>query len=382
MTDVVLFHELETTGGKRIGVATLNAARTLNALSLDMVNALRPQLAAWADDPAIAMVMLQGDGDKAFCAGGDLHGLYRDLRAHPHEAGPDGRYGAPGVRTFFEGEYRLDYAIHTYPKPILCWGNGVVMGGGMGLMSGASHRVVTEHSRLAMPEVVIGLFPDVAGSWFLNRMPGKAGLFMALTGSAIGAADAMFAGWADYHLAHSLKQTVVDQLCGRRWSGKRREDDATVHEVLQGLQSQPQPAVGPLREHLDYIGQLCSAPTLAGIVHAILHQKSGIEWLAKAAATLAAGSPASARISHELLRRTRLYSLAQVFQLEFSLALRCAARADFAEGIRALLVDKDRKPAWQPATLAGVDEDWVDALFDQAARFDTDHPLADLHPMR
>ena len=163
MTDpVVLFNEIKTANGKRFGVATLNAPASLNSLSVAMVRLLTPKLREWAKDEGIVGVLLDAAGDKAFCAGGDLRQLYQTLL----ECGPARNTYA---ESFFGEEYVLDHLIHTYPKPFLCWGHGIVMGGGVGLLAGASHRVVTLHSRVAMPEVNIGLYPDVGGSWFLRR---------------------------------------------------------------------------------------------------------------------------------------------------------------------------------------------------------------------
>ncbi|MDB5895599.1 MAG: enoyl-CoA hydratase, partial [Rhodoferax sp.] len=161
----VQFSEISTAGGQLFGVATLNAPAALNALSAGMVRLLKPRLQAWAADDGIVGVLLQAAGEKAFCAGGDLRQLHQTLR----DCG-DGRN--PDAEQFFGEEYVLDHLIHTFPKPVLCWGHGIVMGGGIGLMAGASHRVVTLQSRLAMPEINIGLYPDVGGSWFLRRMPG------------------------------------------------------------------------------------------------------------------------------------------------------------------------------------------------------------------
>ena len=188
----VLFETLIAENGCQIGVITLNAEKTLNALSLDMIDLMAEQLALWSTDDNIALVLMQAAGEKAFCAGGDLQNLYQSMLTHHASVDKDDVRANQYACDFFNREYRLDYLIHTYPKPILCWGHGIVMGGGIGLMAGASHRVVTEKSRLAMPEIGIGLFPDVGGSYFLNRMPGKLGLFLALTGAMVNAADAKF----------------------------------------------------------------------------------------------------------------------------------------------------------------------------------------------
>src|SRR5690606_38353217 len=197
----VLFETLSSGNGYRIGVVTLNVPKTLNSLTAEMVDLLLPQLRAWQTDPKIACVLLRGSGDRALCAGGDVVELRNSSLAR------DGK-----AEAFFEREYRLDYLIHTYRKPILVWGHGVVMGGGLGLLAGASHRVVTAQTRLAMPEVTIGLFPDVGGSWFLPHVPGRTGLFLALTGASINASDTLFLGLADRFLDHAQWPQLLEKL--------------------------------------------------------------------------------------------------------------------------------------------------------------------------
>src|SRR3990167_4431209 len=172
------FEERPAQHGMRIGIASLDAEKSLNALSLPMIEALDAKLKAWADDPSIACVMLRGNGPKAFCAGGDVVQLVHQCREHPGEI-------PPLAARFFADEYRLDHRIHTYPKPLICWAHGYVLGGGLGLMQGAAIRIVTPSSRLSMPEITIGLYPDVGGSWFLARLPGRFGLFLGLTASQI-----------------------------------------------------------------------------------------------------------------------------------------------------------------------------------------------------
>lgn len=375
----VLFEELTTDSGKRIGIATLNVEKMLNAISLEMVDLLDGQLRQWAADPQLAMVVLQAAGEKAFCAGGDLQGLYRTmLDQHAASRQEDIRSNTYAC-DFFEREYRLDYLIHTYPKPILAWGHGIVMGGGIGLMAGASHRVVTEKSRLAMPEIAIGLYPDVGGTWFLNRMPGQLGVFLALSGASIGAADAIFARLADYQISHAQKQSVLAALLTQPWDGQ--QDDVLLSRVLQNAERLGAATwvagPTPLHQHFALINQLCSAPTLAEVVNNIAELKTEDSWLQKGIATLVAGSPSSVWLSHALQKRARHMSLAEVFRLEYGVSLHCAARADFAEGIRALIIDKDRQPHWQPATLAAVANDWGTGFFDNPWTTEN-HPLADL----
>ncbi|MDR6539398.1 enoyl-CoA hydratase/isomerase family protein [Variovorax soli] len=353
MTDpVVLFQEITTAGGKRFGVATLNAPASLNALSVEMVRLLTPKLRGWAHDPSVAGVLLQAAGEKAFCAGGDLRQLYQTLR----ECGPErNRY----AERFFAEEYELDYLIHTFPKPILCWGHGIVMGGGIGLMAGASHRVVTAQSRLAMPEISIGLYPDVGGSWFLRRMPGRVGLFLALTGANLNAADAIFCGLADLLVPHERKPQVLDAIAEGRWTGEAKADRAALSRILAQAGEDAALPSSKVREHFDTINALMAGDDLHDIAQRLRALQSEDPWLQAAAKTFATGAPSSAALSFELWQRVHRMSLAEVFRLEYWASLGCCAHEDFAEGIRALLIEKDRNPRWSPATLEEITPEFV-----------------------
>jgi len=367
IAEVVCFEELPTASGHRFGVATLNAEAALNALSLPMVQALYPQLRAWAADAGIAGVVLQAAGDKAFCAGGDLRALYNSMRA-------EGETRNAYCRSFFEQEYRLDHLIHSYPKSLLCWGHGIVMGGGIGLMIGASHRVATPRTRLAMPEISVGLFPDVGGSWFLRRMPGRAGLFLALTGAPLNAADARYGGLADFVLDHERKGAVLAAIGAAAWSGEAGENHRRLTQLLD---AQPAPATLPeskLRQHRDTIDALVGHDGLADIAARLRSLQTNDPWLSAAVTTFLQGSPTSAALSFALWQRVPRLSLADVFRLEYDVALGCATHPDFAEGIRALIVDKDRQPRWTPARPEEVSAEWIAAHFSTTAP----HPLADL----
>jgi enoyl-CoA hydratase/carnithine racemase len=227
-----------------------------------------------------------------------------------------------------------------------------------------------------MPEITIGLFPDVGGSWLLGRMPGRSGLFLGLTGARIQAADALFTGMADFCIAQADKPEVVAALLAQPWTRSRADNEHLLGALLKA-KAQRNLAPGPVRQHLDLINELCSGDDLHRIYAALTGLKSGDAWLDRAGATLAAGSPSTAGLTFALLRRARHLSLADVFRMEFVAALRCAQRPDLAEGIRALLIDKDQKPKWQPATLAQVTPEWVEGYF-QAPWKPAEHPLADL----
>lgn len=362
--------------GRRIGIVTLNTPATLNSLSLAMAKLIDAQLGQWAGDPDIALVVLQGAGEKAFCAGGDLHSLYQGMlewRKSGSNRIQDSTYAAE----FFKVEYRLDHRIHTYEKPVLCWGHGIVMGGGIGLMAGASHRIVSERSRLAFPEISVGLFPDVGGSWLLNRVPDRAGVFLALTGAPLSAGDAIHAGLADLHLPEASRDDVLAALLARDWSDQALENHGLLDAVLAGF-AQPA-AAGPLQHHAGLLADIGRHERLEDVVAAIQAIDAGDDtWLARAQQTLAAGSPGSARLGFELQRRAAGMSLADTFRMEYVAALHCAAHGDFAEGIRALLIDKDRKPNWQPPTLEEADAAFA-ARFLEAPAWSRDrHPLAEL----
>ncbi len=378
MTDCVILREIPTACGRRFGHATLNAPKSLNALSLAMIDRLTPQLLAWATDPDIVGVLLDGTGDKAFCAGGDVAALYKAIKATP--AGQV----APEIAAFFEHEYRLDHLIHTYPKPLLCWGQGIVMGGGLGLMAGASHRVATPTTRMAMPEITIGIYPDVGGSWFLRHMPGRVGLFLALTGVPINAADARFAGLADFIIDDGERTRLVALIAATRWdatnidSGANHPNHARLSALLEQLSHTATIPESRLRAHFDRIEALIGHDSLVDIarrLNALTDDENA--WLASAANTFARGAPSSARLSWELWQRTRHMSLAEVFRVEYIVSVACTSRADFAEGVRALLIDKDRKPRWRHATLAEISDTEIADHF--RPHFDGPHPLADLH---
>jgi enoyl-CoA hydratase/carnithine racemase len=370
MEDAILFDTLRTASGHAFGRATLNAPATLNALSLPMIDRLDPQLVAWGQDPEIAGVVLDAVGDRAFCAGGDVVALHHAICAASAGHVPE------ECSAFFEREYRLDYRIHTFPKPILCWGHGIVMGGGIGLMAGASHRVATSRTHLAMPEIGIGLYPDVGASWFLPRMPGRSGLFLALTGAPLNGSDAKYVGLADVVVPHETLPGVLDAVSAERWQGEQAADAARLSHLLDRFVAQDLPASNVLA-HLDRIDAAIGHDRLEDVAPRLAALASDADpWLAQAGSAFVKGSPTSAALSFEMQRRARHLSLADVFRLEYQASVGCCVHHDFAEGVRALLVDKDKNPRWQPAAPGEVGPELIDAHLQP--RFDGPHPLSDL----
>jgi len=366
----VVFNEHSTRDGHCVGEIRLNAERSLNALSLEMIEAILPRLDVWEDDDSVVAIVLCGAGDKAFCAGGDVVALYHSAAGHDDDKTLDERY--------FAHEYRLDYRLHTYSKPIIGWGSGIVMGGGMGLLNAASHRVVTETSRLAMPEVTIGLYPDVGASWFLNRLPGEAGRFLALTGSPLNARDARRLGLADRMLASDQRDTLIKRLIDASW--RSRDAHGVVNRALRELEREAVEAFSdmpmPVAEHAELIDELMDHDTVEQQVAAILARQSDDAWLTRAQQTLANGSAVSIKLIDAQLTRTRYMSLAQVFRSELALSVQCCRQGDLAEGVRALLVDKDRTPQFRYSRLADVDPHFIDAMLAEPW---AENPLADLN---
>lgn len=358
----------------RLGRLTLNRPKAFNALNLEMINTLLHQLDVWARDPNIVMVWLEGAGEKAFCAGGDVVEVYLSLRRDAGAVNDE-------ALTYFSREYRLDHRLHTYPKPLVCWGHGVVMGGGLGLLAGAGYRIVTEQSRLAMPEITIGLFPDVGGSWFLNRMPGQTGRFVALTAAPMNAADALFAGLADRYIPHDQQEHVLEQIRDATWEGDPNQDHLTLGRLLREFAHKAQHdhplAPSNLRQHFDRINELLDHPTVPEMVYAITGLTDDDPWLKTAAQNLIHGSPTGAFVINRQLQATKRASLIEVFQQELVLAVACCQLGEFQEGVRALLIDKDKSPTWRFPDIASVDEAYVDAHFELDL---TPNPLQDLQP--
>lgn len=356
--DVVLYRELASISDKKIAVATLNSPKSVNALSLDMVQSLLPKLIEWQADPAITVVVLEGAGDKGFCAGGDVRDLYAEMKKNP---GHHSTY----VEDFFTQEYRLDYLIHTYEKPILVWGSGIVMGGGLGLMAGASHRIVTESSRIAMPEITIGLYPDVGGTYFLNQMPNGSGLFLGLTGASINAADAKYIHLADFFVAQSRKQDLFDKLLATNWGATTALNHQKLNDLIrkfevETLNLMPQ---GNVQLHSELIHQLTDRDSVAAVAAAILDLQAEDKWMRRAQQSLAHGSAITAHIIYQQLQQGKEMSLAECFRFELGVSMRCSMSGEFAEGVRALLIEKDNQPHWRFGNIHDVPPEVVSSMF-------------------
>jgi len=368
----VLFSEKACSKGKKIAIATLNAEKALNSLSLEMVDLISAKAEQWEADDSIVCILLDSAGDRAFAAGGDIRMLYESTV----ECGEN--YNAYAT-DFFSREYRLNHRLHNFPKPIIAWGNGFVMGGGMGLFEGADFRIVTESTRIAMPEVTIGLLPDVGGTWFLNQTRGNSGLFLALTGAQINATDALYTGLADVFIPHAEKAAMLEALAKLNWSSNAEDDSKQMASVLNALQSQHQtmrPAA-QLEPHMPWIDEVTSGASLEDVVAAVTAYTGDNKWLSRAVATLKKGCPASIFLAYELNQRGRDLPLNECLKLELIGTVNCAKYGVFREGIRAQIIEKDNKPNFQPATLAELTSEMREQYLTWPWA-DKESPLADL----
>ncbi|MCF2948694.1 enoyl-CoA hydratase/isomerase family protein [Paraglaciecola aquimarina] len=369
----VTFQILQTRDRAKIGYASLNKPKAFNAIDEQMIVSLKSTLEAWQSDPEIIMVLIDGAGDKAFCAGGDIVAMYHAMQVSNKLKLSQ----TNSLQSFFTQEYQLDHLIHTFTKPILMWGNGLVMGGGLGLLSGASHKVVTENSRLAMPEINIGLYPDAGASYFLNKMPAGSGLLLGLTGMSINAADALYTGLADFFISHESKYKLIEKLKSTEWLG---QDAAhTLTDICQNLQNQhiPQLPKHQLKPHQDWLIELTQTQDVEEATQFILAKNQQYDWLTQGMTNLQKGSPLSAHLVFHQLQISNAFDLAECFKMELNMSCKCAEYGEFQEGVRALLIDKDHQPKWKFNTLAGVTKSTVDWFF-ESIWDESDHPLAGL----
>ncbi len=325
------------------GRITLNRPKALNALTLGMVRTIWPALLAWQDDPAVELIILDGAGERGLCAGGDVRWLY-DSRAR----------GLDDALAFWREEYALNALIHRYPKPFVPIMDGIVMGGGIGLSAHVQGgtRIVTERSQLAMPETTIGLIPDVGGTWLLGRAPDSFGEYLGLVGERMRGAGTIFSGFADVFVQSSKLDELRAALCATK--------AADVKKTIARF-TEPPPHSN-LADHADEISRTFAQPNVRAILDALAREDS--EWGSKTHEALLARSPKALATTLAAVRKARkLGSLEEALNVELRLCLRLFEDGEFVEGVRALLVDKDKNPKWNPPTLAGLSDAAVEALF-------------------
>ena len=356
--------QISATVADGVGHVTLDRPQALNALSYEMIRELTSVLEVWRDDPEVGLVMLDGAGERGFSAGGDIRELYGYA--------VDGN--AAEAREFFRSEYRLDAMIARYPKPVVAIMDGITMGGGIGLAGHAAIRVVTERSRVAMPETRIGFTPDVGGSWLLAKVPGELGVHLALNSRTMDAADAIHAGFADSYVPSGQIPHLVQALA-------ERADPGTPAEIVMLFDETPGPSALALAR--DWVDACYSAPTVAEIIARLRAFADGTPHdasssfprhpldpaafadAAEAADELETLSPTALTMTLESVRRARtLRTLEEALEQEFRLVAWFIEQHDLREGIRAQVIDKDRSPKWNPATLDDVDPELASRVID------------------
>ncbi|WP_432111325.1 enoyl-CoA hydratase/isomerase family protein [Streptomyces sp. YPW6] len=342
----------------RTGRLILNRPRALNALTHPMVLRIAEALTAWRDDPAVDAVVISGAGERGLCAGGDIRAIHEDARA-----------GGTASADFWRDEYRLNALIARYPKPYVALMDGIVMGGGVGISAHGTVRIVTERSRVAMPETGIGFVPDVGGTYLLALAPGELGTHLALTGAPVGAADALLCGLADHFVPSGRLDRLLAEL-----------SRTSVHDALAEHIGQAPP--GELAAHRGWIDHCYAAGTVEEIVDRLV--ASGVPAAEEAAAALTAKSPTALKVTLTSLRRARsLGPLERVLEQEYRVSRVALTSPDLVEGIRAQVIDKDRSPRWSPAHLKGVSDEDVARYFtplgpDRELRLASPDPLQEV----
>ncbi|XP_064595108.1 3-hydroxyisobutyryl-CoA hydrolase, mitochondrial-like [Liolophura sinensis] len=336
----------QTVGNK--GVITLNRPSALNALNLPMIRKMYPQMLTWEDSPEVSLVIIKGTGKKAFCAGGDVRALY-----------DAGQVGDRLTQDFFREEYMLNYKIGTYKKPYVAIIDGVTMGGGVGLSVHGKYRVATERSLFAMPETAIGLFTDVGGGYFLPRLEGKLGVYLALTGFRLKGRDVYHAGVATHFVDADKLEALEDSLLSLKST-----TDNDISKVLGTYHEQSTTGKGSefvLEHHIDRINTLFAGESLEEIFDRL--NKDGSEWAMRQLETLRKMSPTSMKVCLRQVLEGAKLSLEECLKMDYRLAQRFMEDKDFFEGVRAVLVDKDNSPKWDPPSIEGVTKEKIDWYF-------------------
>ena len=341
--------EILTSAANGLAHITLNRPQALHALNTHMCASMIQTLLAWRDDASIRAILLDhAPGTRGFCAGGDIRMLAESGAKDGAEA-----------RQFFHTEYRLNHLLFTYPKPVIAIIDGVTMGGGVGISMPARFRIATENTTYAMPETGIGLFPDVGGGWYLPRKPGQIGMWLALTGARIKAADCLEAGIATHYMPTEILGPARAQAAG---AAQTHEPERALTSGLDALAESAGKPKELTPENVERINRIFAHDSVEAIIAAL--EADGSQWAKAQLATLATKSPQTLKVSFRQLRQgARMQSFADEMRQEYRIAARVSQRPDFLEGVRALIVDKDNKPTWSPPTLAGVTDAMLDDIF-------------------
>jgi enoyl-CoA hydratase len=324
----------------RVGRISLNRPKAIHALNLPMCRAMIHALLKWQGDDAVEAVIIDHSEGRGFCAGGDIRMLAESGAKDGAEA-----------RLFFHTEYRLNHLLFTYPKPVVAFMDGITMGGGVGISQPAKYRVATEHTRFAMPETGIGLFPDVGGGWYLPRLEGRVGVYLALTGARLDGAECLALGLATHYLPSEKLAEAKARIA---------VDPDRIGGILGELSVTAPPAA--ITQHLDRINRLFASDSYEDILAAL--EADGGEWAEKELATLRGKSPQTCKVAlRQLKEGGEMHDFASQMAQEYAIGSRVVQMHDFIEGVRALIIDKDNSPKWDPPTPEAVTDDWIDAIF-------------------
>ncbi|MFC3783441.1 enoyl-CoA hydratase [Sphingopyxis italica] len=324
----------------RVGRIALNRPKAIHALNLAMCEAMIDALVKWQGDAAVEAVIIDHSEGRGFCAGGDIRMLAESGAKDGKEA-----------RQFFHTEYRLNHLLFTYPKPVVAFMDGITMGGGVGISQPAKYRVATEHTRFAMPETGIGLFPDVGGGWYLPRLEGRVGAYLALTGARLDGAECLALGLATHYLPSEKLAEAKARIA---------VDPDRIGGILGELSVTAPPAA--ITQHIERINRLFASDTYENILGAL--EADGGAWAEKELATLHGKSPQTCKVAlRQLQEGGEMHDFAEQMRQEYAIGSRVVQMHDFIEGVRALIVDKDNSPKWDPPTPEAVTDEWIDAIF-------------------
>ncbi len=345
-----------------VGWIVLNRPEKLNALSVPMIDQLYALVSAWKKNSEVKLVVIEGAGEKAFSAGGDVRHLYDQKKSEVHEV----------AASFFGTEYKMNMVLHTFGKPVVTLASGIVLGGGVGIAVTGTHRIVTESTKWAMPEMNIGLYPDVGGSYFLNKMPHALGRYLALTSSMIKAADVLYAGAADYYMPSAKLEALRKEIASEVWT----DGCAEKLEMIIGKYEEVCPETASFEALCGTIEEHFKHDSLEAIVEALsISASAGDAWAGSVKALILEKSPTSLKVTLEQLVRGAGLPLKDCFVMELNMSMNFMDSHDFFEGVRSVLVEKDKHPNWKPASLDAVTRDQVEAFFTYA--WERVHPLSD-----
>lgn len=344
MSNEIIFEEHTTENNYIVAQISLNNEQRLNALSLDNVNSLIETLERWNQQSNVKVIIIDSKIQKAFCAGGDIRKLYYYLLEE--------NISSPEV--YFKREYYLIYLVHTHSKPIICWANGITMGSGLGLMTGCDYRIVNDSTILSMPEAHIGFYPDTGAAFFLGKTPKDIGLFIALTGCRLNGADALYLGIADYFVDESFKEQFISILKSTDWA---IED--VQYKILRVIRELTHNSEGwlpysKIRKYRDLISNIIKQPSLEAILSAIEAIETDDPWLLEVKEKNQEASPLSQLITYDFFHDCSKLSLREVLHCEVELSTKLVWEGDFFEGVRALLIEKNRKPNWKYKTIKDI----------------------------